>query len=278
MIKDKLLVVRGAGDIATGTIYRLTKSGFRVLALESEHPSAIRRKVAFSEAVYEGSMQVEGMTAVLIGKNTISEKERWKIIWSEAEAVWKDGKVPILVDPEGISITKFHPDVVIDAILAKRNLGTKKEMAPLTIALGPGFEAGKDVDVVIETMRGHNLGRIIYQGYALPNTGTPGIIAGYGKERVIHAEAEGRIRILSDIGNLVSQGQVIAIVGESEIRATLTGILRGIIRDGYPVTRGFKVADIDPRQSEYVNCFTISDKARCIAGSVLEEVCRSCLS
>lgn len=277
MIKDKLLIVRGAGDIATGVIHRLAKSGFQVLALESEHPSAIRRKVAFSEAVYEGSTQVEGMTAVLIGKNTISEKEYWEIIWGEAEDVWKDGKIPVLVDPKGISITKFHPDIVIDAILAKKNLGTKRDMAPLTIALGPGFEAGKDVDAVIETMRGHNLGRIIYQGCAMPNTGTPGVIAGYGKERVIHAETEGKLRALADIGDPVSQGQVIATVGNTQIRASLTGILRGIIRDGYPVTRGFKVADIDPRQSEYANCFTISDKARCIAGSVLEEVCRCCL-
>lgn len=277
MIKDKLLIVRGAGDIATGIIHRLAKSGFQVLALESEHPSAIRRKVAFSEAVYEGSTRVEGMTAVLIGKDKTSEKESWETIWREAEDAWKAGKVPVLVDSKGISITKFHPDIVIDAILAKKNLGTKRDMAPLTIALGPGFEAGKDVDAVIETMRGHNLGRIIYQGYALPNTGIPGVIAGYGKERVIRAEAEGKLKALADIGDLVSQGQVIATVGDTQIRASLTGILRGIIRDGYPVTRGFKVADIDPRQSEYANCFTISDKARCIAGSVLEEVCRCCL-
>lgn len=277
MIKDKLLIVRGAGDIATGVIHRLAKSGFQVLALESEHPSAIRRKVAFSEAVYEGSTQVEGMTAVLIGKNTISEKEYWEIIWGEAEDVWKDGKIPVLVDPKGSSITKFHPDIVIDAILAKKNLGTNRDMAPLTIALGPGFEAGKDVDAVIETMRGHNLGRIIYQGCAMPNTGIPGVIAGYGKERVIRSEAEGKLRALADIGDLVSQGQVIATVEDTQITASLTGILRGIIRDGYPVTRGFKVADIDPRQTEYANCFTISDKARCIAGSVLEEVCRCCL-
>lgn len=277
MIEDKLLIVRGAGDIATGVIHRLAKSGFQVLALESEYPSAIRRKVAFSEAVYEGSTQVEGMTAVLIGKDKTSEKESWETIWREAEDAWKDGKVPVLVDPKGISITKFHPDVVIDAILAKKNLGTNRDMAPLTIALGPGFEAGKDVDAVIETIRGHNLGRIIYQGCAMPNTGTPGVIAGYGKERVIRAEAEGKLRALADIGDLVSQGQVIATVEDTQITASLTGILRGIIRDGYPVTRGFKVADIDPRQSEYANCFTISDKARCIAGSVLEEVCRCCL-
>ena len=217
-----LIIVRGAGDISTGTIHRLFRAGFPVLALETDHPSAIRRKVAFSEAVYDGTATVEGITAVRISG------------LREMTAVLEKGQLPLLVDPEGQSIRQLCPTVVVDAILAKKNLGTSMDMADLTIALGPGFEAGKDVRYVIETMRGHDLGRIISSGFAAPNTGVPGLIGGFGAERVI---------------------------------------LRGIIRDEYPVTRGFKLADVDPRLEELKNCFTISDKARCIAGSVLELVC-----
>ena len=163
---------------------------------------------------------------------------------------------------------------VIDAILAKKNLGTNRNMAPITLALGPGFVAGEDVDAVIETKRGHNLGRVLWEGAAAPNTGIPGIIGGYGKERVIHCPAKGILRNVKKITDTVSRGEVIAVVetedGNVPVEATLDGILRGLIRDGYPVHVGFKMADIDPRAEEYENCFTISDKARCIAGGVLE--------
>ena len=165
----------------------------------------------------------------------------------------------------------------VDAILAKKNLGTTKEMAPLVIALGPGFTAGEDVDVIIETKRGHNLGRVIRSGSAVPNTGIPGIIGGYGKERVMHAQAEGILRNAASIGDIVEARAVIAEIetenGTVPVEASLSGLLRGLIRDGYPVTKGFKIADIDPRKEELQNCFTISDKARCIAGSVLEVIC-----
>ena len=185
--------------------------------------------------------------------------------------VWEEGKVPVLV--------LLKPKVVVDAILAKKNLGTTKDMAPLTIGLGPGFCAGEDVDVVIETKRGHNLGRIIRQGSAYPNTGIPGIIGGYGAERVIHAPAAGRMKNRSKIGDIVEAGQVLAVIegedGSTEVSATIDGLLRGLIRDDYPVTKGFKIADIDPRKEELANCFTISDKARCIAGSVLEVICEA---
>lgn len=171
----------------------------------------------------------------------------------------------------------LRPAVVVDAILAKKNLGTTKEMAPLVIALGPGFTAGEDVDVVIETKRGHNLGRVIRSGSAVPNTGIPGIIGGYGKERVMHAQAEGILRNVASIGDIVEARAVIAEIetekGTVPVEASLSGLLRGLIRDGYPVTKGFKIADIDPRKEELQNCFTISDKARCIAGSVLEVIC-----
>ena len=182
----------------------------------------------------------------------------------------------MLVDPSGEAITKLEPLAVVDAILAKRNLGTSKDMAPITVALGPGFTAGEDTDAVIETKRGHNLGRVIWNGSAAPNTGVPGLIGGYGKERVMHSPAKGILRNVKKITDTVTKGDVIALIeteeGNVPVEATLDGILRGLIRDGYPVTKGFKVADIDPRVEEYNNCFTISDKARCIAGGVLEAI------
>ena len=277
MKKKDLIVVRGAGDLATGTIHRLKKAGFRLLVLEAEHPAAIRRQVALSEAVYAGSARVEDVEAVRMDVELAEKKNRKELLEQEMERIWKKDGVPVLVDPAGLSITALRPAVVVDAILAKKNLGTTKEMAPLVIALGPGFTAGEDVDVVIETKRGHNLGRVIRSGSAVPNTGIPGIIGGYGKERVMHAQAEGILRNAASIGDIVEAGAVIAEIetenGMVPVEASLSGLLRGLIRDGYPVTKGFKIADIDPRKEELQNCFTISDKARCIAGSVLEVIC-----
>ena len=288
MKKKDLIVVRGAGDLATGTIHRLKKAGFRLLVLEAEHPAAIRRQVALSEAVYAGSARVEDVEAVRMDVDLAEKKNRKELLEQEMERIWKKDGVPVLVDPAGLSIAALRPAVVVDAILAKKNLGTTKEMAPLVIALGPGFTAGEDVDVVIETKRGHNLGRVIREGSAYPNTGIPGIIGGYGAERVIHAPADGILKNKSKIGDIVEKGQVIAVIEESdkenenftdikktEVTATIDGLLRGLIRDNYPVTKGFKIADIDPRKEELANCFTISDKARCIAGSVLEVICET---
>lgn len=277
MKKKDLIVVRGAGDLATGTIHRLKKAGFRLLVLEAEHPAAIRRQVALSEAVYAGSARVEDVEAVRMDVDLAEKKNRKELLEQEMEQIWKKDGVPVLVDPAGLSIAALRPAVVVDAILAKKNLGTTKEMAPLVIALGPGFTAGEDVDVVIETKRGHNLGRVIRSGSAVPNTGIPGIIGGYGKERVMHAQAEGILRNVASIGDIVEARAVIAEIetenGIVPVEASLSGLLRGLIRDGYPVTKGFKIADIDPRKEELQNCFTISDKARCIAGSVLEVIC-----
>ena len=261
-MKD-LVIVRGGGDIATGTIYKLVKSGFHVLILEISHPSAIRRNVAFSEAVYEGKWQVEDMICHFA--NDIKE----------AKLIMEAGNPALMIDPKGEMIQQLKPMAVVDAILAKKNLGTTRDMAPITIALGPGFTAGKDVDIVIETMRGHKLGRIIKEGSAIPNTGIPGVIKGFGKERVIHSPAKGILRNICHITDMVTKGQLLAKIETPEgeivdVPASMDGLLRGLIRDGYPVTKGFKIADIDPRAEEYDNCFTISDKARCIAGGVLE--------
>ena len=252
------LIVRGGGDLASGVIHRLHRCGYQVLVLECGKPSAIRRKVSFGEAVYDGISRVEGITGRLISQI------------DEYQKAWDAGEIPVLVDESGEAAKELKPDAMIDAILAKKNLGTTREMAPLTVALGPGFEAGKDVDFVVETQRGHDLARIISEGPAAPNTGVPGVIAGYGKERVIHAPAAGIMHNRSRIGDIVEKDQIIAMVGETPVRASLTGVLRGIIRDGYKLPEGMKIADIDPRKEQKKNCNTISDKARCIAGSVVE--------
>lgn len=270
--KNLLIICRGAGDLATGIIHRLHRAGHRVIALETDYPAAIRRQVSFCEAVYDGSATVEGVTARLIPALT------------DTEAVLEAGEVPLLIDPTGESIAFLKPDVVVDAIIAKKNLGTTINMAPLVIGVGPGFTAGNDVHLVIESMRGHNLARIITDGMAQPNTGVPGNIAGFTSERVIHAPAAGYIHDVRKIGDIVQKGDEIArIYPDKEsydnalseyvpVNATITGIIRGLIREGYYFREGFKIADIDPRESELTNCFTISDKARSIAGSVLEAV------
>ncbi len=261
-MNNNIIIVRGGGDIATGSIHRLFSAGFPVIALESERPSAIRRQVSFCEAVYDGRKTVEGVTAI---KAENAE---------EALEMISKGFVPVIPDKKGESIKKIKPRALVDAVIAKKNIGTSIDMAPLVIALGPGFTAGKDAHFVIETMRGHNLGRIIEKGGALPNTGVPGNIAGHTADRVIYSKEKGIFKSEKSIGDGVKKGDVIAHIDASPVYASIDGIIRGMIRDGYAVNEGFKIADIDPRPREYENCFTISDKARCIAGSVLELVCR----
>ena len=264
LINNELVIVRGAGDLATGVVYSLYKAHFKVIILETQHPSAIRRKVALSEAVYDGKTKVEDIEAVLV-KNY---EEALNII---ANKDYKE--IPILIDPNCEILNHIKPTFLIDAIIAKKNLGTNKSMAKYTIALGPGFTAGKDCDIVIETMRGHNLGRIYLEGEAIPNTGIPGNIGGKEAERVIHASSDGIIENIKNIGDFVREKEVIAYINNNnkkiEVIAPFEGLLRGIIRDGFKVHKGLKIADIDPRKSEYNNCFTISDKARNLGGSVL---------
>ena len=253
---NNLIIVRGGGDLATGTIYKLYQCGFPVLVLEVAKPSAIRRNVAFSEAVYEGIQKVEDVTCYLADSV------------AEAEKFLAEGKLTMLVDPKGESIGRLKPLALVDAILAKKNLGTDRTMAPITVALGPGFEAGRDVDAVVETQRGHDLGRVLWEGKAAPNTGIPGIIAGYGRERVIYSPAAGILRNVCRITDTVKKGQTIAFIGTDTekipVTATLDGLLRGLLQDGYPVPERFKIADIDTRMEQYHNCFTVSDKSRCI--------------
>ncbi|WP_081562251.1 selenium-dependent molybdenum cofactor biosynthesis protein YqeB [Clostridium formicaceticum] len=257
---DEIVIVRGGGDLATGTIHKLHRCGFKVLVLEVSKPTSIRRKVSFSEAIYDGKIQIEGITAVHVN------------CLDEITQAWHNKNIPVVVDPSGMYIQILKVRIVVDAILAKKNLGTTKAMADITIALGPGFTAGLDVDVVIETSRGHDLGRLIFEGEAEKNTGTPGVVEGYSQERVIYSPDDGTIENVKDIGEIVEKDDVIAYVGNMPIKAEIYGLLRGIIRNGSEVKVGLKIADIDPRISEKANCYTISDKSRSIAGGVVEAI------
>jgi len=255
-----LVIIRGGGDLASGVAVRLFRAGFPLMILEIERPTVIRLPVSFARAVYEGKVMVEEIEAVLIPS------------WEKAEDIIKKGKIPVLIDPEGSCIEKLSPTVIVDAILAKRNLGTRINQAPLVIGLGPGFTAGEDVNVVIETKRGHYLGRIYYQGQAVPDTGVPGEVGGESKRRLLRAPTEGKIVPLHQIGDLVKAGEIIAEVEGVPLNAEISGVLRGLIYPQSVVARGMKVGDIDPRGvREY--CFTVSDKARSLGGAVLEVIC-----
>jgi xanthine dehydrogenase accessory factor len=253
------VIIKGAGELGSAVGWTLRRCGFDVLFTEIPKPLAVRRKVCFSEAVFEGEQVVEGIRGVLI-------KEP-----QEALGVWKRGEVAVLVDPSGSSVSVIKPEVLVDAIMAKRNTGTFMDQALLTIGLGPGFCAGKDVHVVIETQRGHNLGRVIYEGEAEPNTGIPGEIEGFTWQRVLRAPKEGLFKPLKDIGDFVKKGEIVALVDTEAVVAQIDGVIRGLLREGLMVPKNEKVGDIDPRGiRDY--CFTISDKARAVAGGVLRAI------
>lgn len=263
-MKDTI-VVRGAGDLATAVICKLHNCGFKVVALEVDKPLAIRRQVAFSEAIYYGEWEVEGVCCKFAKDN------------NDIEKVINEGKIALVVDPRGDIIKKISPRAVVDAILAKENLGTNKDMAELTIGLGPGFCAGEDVDIVIETMRGHNLGRVISKGKPIENTGIPGEIKGISKDRVVYSPCAGIVENIREIGDVVTKGDIICYIKDedgknNEVRASIDGLLRGLIRDGSKVKNNLKILDIDPRINETKNSYTISEKGRCIAGGVLEAI------
>jgi xanthine dehydrogenase accessory factor len=251
--------MRGGGDLATGVVYRLNQAGFPVVVLELARPLVVRRKVALASAVLEGEIQIEGLT----GRLTASYKE--------ALSLAQTGIISVLISPELPVDYAENTAVLIDGRMAKRNIDTTINQAPLVVALGPGFEAGKDCHAVIETMRGHRLGRVIWQGSALPNTGTPGLVAGKGAERVLRAPAAGEVQWQVEIGDGVGKGQLLGTVAGQEITAPFEGVLRGLIAPGTAVPAGLKIGDLDAR-AEVSACFTISDKALAIGGGVLEAV------
>lgn len=260
-----LAIVRGAGDIASAIALRLWRCGISVIMTEVERPLTVRRTVAFSEAVRLGETQVEGVVA-----------KRANDVSHALDLLGCEGVIPVLVDPE-CACVEAGPDVVVDAILAKRNTGTAMDMAPIVIGVGPGFMAGKDCHAVVETMRGHTLGRVCYEGSALPNTAVPGLIGGFAGERVLRAPAAGVFRCVAEIGDHVEEGQVVAYVEQDDasapVTATLTGVLRGLLADGVHVSEGIKCGDVDPRDDASF-CAQVSDKGLAVAGGVLEAILR----
>lgn len=258
-IDNITVLIKGAGEMASGVAVRLKNSHFKVCMTEADSPQAVRREVSFCEAVYDGEKTVEGITARLVHE------------FHEIPGVLEKGEIPVIVDPEAKVSEFLKPHVIVDAILAKKNLGTKIIDAPLVIGLGPGFCAGMDVHIVVETMRGHNLARVMWEGEAEPNTGTPGTIDGFAAERVFRAPMKGRLKTIKKIGDFVKAEDVVAMVEGSPIEAEIDGIVRGLLRDGIEVWEGMKTGDIDPRgKLEY--CYTVSEKARAIGGAVLEGI------
>jgi xanthine dehydrogenase accessory factor len=253
-------VVKGAGDIASGVALCLHRAGFAVAMTEIARPTAVRRTVSFAQAVYEGAASVEGTEAVAVGPSGI-------------EDAMVSGAIAVIVAEDADEVLgRVRPVLLVDAIIAKRNLGTHIGDAPAVIALGPGFVAGRDAHAVIETRRGHDLGRVLLEGSARENTGVPGDIGGYTWERVVRSPADGVFRTAADIGAVIKAGDVVGYVGEEPVRVALDGVLRGLLHTGLFVTEGFKLGDVDPR-GDPSRCLTVSDKARAIGGSVLGAAC-----
>lgn len=253
------VLIKGAGEHATGTAIRLFRCGFRVAMTEQAHPTAVRRTVAFSEAVPDSEAAVDGVRAV--GRRLADRGLLDAFDWS---------CIPVFVDPDARLVQRWRPDVLIDGRILKRNLDNRIDQAPLVIGFGPGLVAGRDVHLVIETDRGHDLGRIIRAGTSRPDTGEPGVIGGYSTERVLRSPCGGQLVGRAEIGDLVQAGDPVAVVGEQIVRAGIAGVLRGLIRPG-PVTAGQKVGDVDPR-GDRAACERLSDKTRTLSGGVLEAI------
>jgi xanthine dehydrogenase accessory factor len=258
-IENIIVLIKGGGEMASGVAHRLSRCHFKVCMTEILKPQAVRREVSFCEAVYEGEKTVEGITAKRVNS------------YDEVIEVWNSDRMPLIVDATATIKEILKPDVMVDAIMAKKNLGTKITDAPLVIALGPGFYAGKDAHLVVETKRGHNLGKIIEEGEAEQDTGIPGLIAGFSAERVLRAPGNGILSNVMEIGASVEAGDMVASVNDFPITTKVNGIIRGLLRDGAEVWKGMKIGDVDPRGiKEY--CYTISDKASAIGGGVLEGI------
>jgi xanthine dehydrogenase accessory factor len=259
MEQDVIVLVKGAGEIASGISHRLTRCRFKVCMTEIPEPHAVRREVSFCEAIYDGKKTVEGLTATVVSS------------YEQIDEAWRKNCIPIIIDPEATIRDLLNPAVLVDAVIAKRNLGTRITDAQLVIGVGPGFCAGKDVHLVVESNRGHNLGRVISQGEAEENTGVPGVIAGFSIERVLRAPRDGTLQTVKQIGDMVEVGDVIGSVEGMPVRAGIKGVIRGLLRDGTTVWKGMKAGDIDPRGIKE-HCYTISDKARAVGGGVLEAI------
>ena len=259
MTQDILVLIRGGGDLATGVAHRLYQAGFKVAITELARPLVVRRAVSLAEAVYQGEITVENITGLKVDN------------YDAAIKVISEGYIPVIIDPELKVLDKVKPNVLVDATMQKEPTGVKKELADIVIGLGPGFNADENVDAVIETARGHYLGKVYYQGEAIPNTGIPGSVGGYTLERLLRAPKEGVFEAKVSIGDQVESGNIIGRVYETPVVSEIDGIVRGLLKSGLFVKQGLKIGDIDPRAA-YDHCFTISDKARSIGGGVLEGI------
>ncbi|HWO40983.1 MAG TPA: selenium-dependent molybdenum cofactor biosynthesis protein YqeB [Candidatus Eisenbacteria bacterium] len=261
-LSDLTVLVRGGGEMGSGIAHRLHQSHMRVLITETAAPTAVRRTVAFAEAVYEGEQTVEGVKAVRIEDP------------DGAKDVWSGNAIPLIVDPHAGCRGRLEPRVLVDAVMAKKNSSTRITDAPLVIGVGPGFTAGVNAHAVVESNRGYYLGRVIWDGSAEPDTGAPAPVGGHTYARVLRAPRPGRFSALKAIGDFAACGEVIGEVEGAPVRAEISGIVRGLIRDGIRVAQGLKIGDIDPR-GERGYCYVISDKARAIGGGVLEAILHS---
>jgi xanthine dehydrogenase accessory factor len=260
LFSNTLVIIKGAGDLASGVAYRLHRSGFPIVMTELATPTMVRRAVSFGQAIYDGETAIEGVTA-----HRAKDPH-------EALALARQGEViPVLVDPEAQTVDILKPAVLVDGIMAKRNTGTRITDAPLVIALGPGFTAGVDCHAAIETNRGHWLARVLYQGSPQPDTKTPGKVKGYTRGRVIRAPADGHLRPVARVGQRLRKGDLVGYVNGHEVRAMFDGVLRGLIHPSVEITKGLKVGDLDPRDVDQ-HCFTISEKSLAIGGGVLEAI------
>jgi xanthine dehydrogenase accessory factor len=257
--KNISVIIKGGGDVASGVAYNLYKAKIKVLILEKNNPLAVRRKVSFAQAVIDGKTTVEGVTAVFADN------------YKKVEQILSDNNIPVIIDTLSSAINFFKPNVVIDATIAKKNLGLTKEIAPIVMALGPGFKAGKDADIVIETNRGENLGKIIRKGFASKNTGIPANVMGYTKARVLRAPKSGIIKNILDIGDYVKKGDIICYVDNAEVKAPFNGVIRGLIMNNRQVFIGLKIGDVNPG-SDKQTCYTISDKAHIIGKAALKAI------
>ncbi|MDR0496903.1 MAG: EF2563 family selenium-dependent molybdenum hydroxylase system protein [Treponema sp.] len=255
------VVIRGAGDLASGVALRLHHAGFEIAMTEIAAPLSVRRTVSFSQAVYEGRMQVEDLLAVLVKDE------------AGMRGAFEKKQIAVFVDPSASVVKSFKPDVLVDAVMAKKNTGTAITDAPVVISIGPGFTASIDCHAVIETQRGHTLGRVITTGSAIPDTGVPGELGGYTVERLLRSPADGVFEAVASIGDLVKKGEIVAYANGIPINAEIDGILRGLLPSGVVVKRGMKAGDVDPR-CEKSHCFIVSDKALAVGGGVLEAILR----
>jgi xanthine dehydrogenase accessory factor len=261
-ISELMVLIRGGGEMATGIAHRLHRCHMRVLITEIAMPTSVRRNVAFAEAVYQGAQTVEGIKAVRVGS------------CDEAYAAWEQNQIPIFVDPEASVGKILTPVIIVDAIMAKKNGVAKLTDAPVVIGVGPGFTAGFNVHAVVESNRGHHLGRVIWDGAAESDTGIPASVDGYTASRVLRVPQSGIFNALRAIGDVIAAGETVATVNGELIKAGIAGQIRGLLRNGIQVEQGIKAGDIDPR-GERGYCDSISDKSRAIAGGVLEAILHS---